>query len=89
VSSHTVDISCLQNLLLQVPLGSLVHCDKSCLFIYLVDVFQSLMDGLKEVDSDLWRDVVDLQAHWIGNCDGVRFEFQILVCRILLVAACC
>jgi len=57
--------------------------------MYLVDVFQSLIDGLKAVDSDLWRDVVDLQAHWIGNCDGVRFEFQILVCRILLFAACC
>ena len=43
------------------------------------------MDGLKEVNADLWRDVVDLQAHWIGNCDGVRFEFQLLVCNQTLV----
>jgi len=37
------------------------------------------MDGLNEVDADLWRDVRDLQAHWIGSCDGVRFEFQLMV----------
>jgi len=38
------------------------------------------MDGLQEVDASLWRDIIDLQAHWIGVCDGVRFEFKLMVC---------
>jgi len=50
--------------------------------ISLIGAFQSLMDGLKEVNADLWRDVTDLQAHWIGSCDGVRFEFKLMVCSL-------
>lgn len=41
------------------------------------------MDGLKDVNADLWRDVIDLQANWIGSCDGVRFEFQLVVCQLI------
>ena len=36
--------------------------------------FKSLQDGLDEVDSTLWRDVVDLQRHWIGDITGARFD---------------
>jgi leucyl-tRNA synthetase len=40
---------------------------------------KQLIDGLKEVDAELWRDIISLQAHWIGNCDGMRFDFQLLM----------
>ena len=51
----------------------------------LIYVFQSLMDGLKEVNADLWKDVTNLQAHWIGSCDGVRFEFKLMVCSLSIL----
>jgi len=38
---------------------------------------KQLIDGLQEVNSDLWRDIINLQAHWIGTCDGMRFNFQL------------
>jgi len=44
------------------------------------------MDGLKEVNADLWKDVTNLQAHWIGSCDGVRFEFKLMVCSLIILA---
>ena len=27
--------------------------------------------------SELWRDVVDVQRNWIGQCDGCRFNFAV------------
>ncbi|XP_071089905.1 probable leucine--tRNA ligase, mitochondrial [Haliotis cracherodii] len=38
---------------------------------------KSLWDGLEEVNSDLWKDVVQLQRHWIGECNGCRFDFKL------------
>lgn len=38
---------------------------------------KQLLDGLKEVDADLWRDIINLQEHWIGACDGMRFNFHL------------
>ncbi|XP_052231121.1 leucine--tRNA ligase, mitochondrial-like isoform X2 [Dreissena polymorpha] len=38
---------------------------------------KSLWDGLETVRSDLWKDVVDLQKNWIGQCTGCRLDFQI------------
>jgi len=48
---------------------------------------QSLIDGLTEVNADLWRDIINLQAHWIGQCDGVRFELQLVVCHFFFSQA--
>jgi len=48
-------------------------------------MFQSLLEGLDEVNSDLWRDVISLQANWIGSSDGVRFVFPLQVCFIVLL----
>ena len=55
----------------------------SALSLFTHRLFQSLLDGLKDVDADLWRDVINLQMNWIGDCDGVRFDFQLLVCNII------
>jgi leucyl-tRNA synthetase len=38
---------------------------------------KALLDGLQQVDADMWRDIINLQAHWIGKCDGIRLEFQL------------
>ncbi|XP_046549523.1 probable leucine--tRNA ligase, mitochondrial [Haliotis rubra] len=38
---------------------------------------QSLWDGLEEVNKVLWKDVVQLQRHWIGECNGCRFDFKL------------
>ena len=42
--------------------------------------FQSLLDGLSEVDTTFWRDVETLQKNWFGKCDGVSFRFKLQVC---------
>lgn len=26
-----------------------------------------------------WRDIINLQKHWIGKCDGYKFDFQIYI----------
>ncbi|KAK3750293.1 hypothetical protein RRG08_015784 [Elysia crispata] len=39
---------------------------------------ESLLDGLNEVDSSLWRDIIKLQKNWISECKGHRVEFKIL-----------
>lgn len=42
-------------------------------------LLQSLLDGLSEVDDNLWKDVKKLQRRWIGNCDGTRIDFKLKV----------
>ena len=42
-------------------------------------MFQSLIDGLKEVDPQLWYDVIDLQKHWIGEITGCTLDFKLKV----------
>ncbi|XP_074645241.1 putative leucine--tRNA ligase, mitochondrial isoform X2 [Tubulanus polymorphus] len=36
---------------------------------------KSLYDGLSEVDASLWKDIIKLQKHWIGECTGTNIEF--------------
>ncbi|KAL5021562.1 hypothetical protein ScPMuIL_000717 [Solemya velum] len=38
---------------------------------------KSLLDGLAEVDRQLWKDIIALQKHWIGECSGCRFDFKL------------
>ena len=47
--------------------------------VFWVAVFQSLYEGLSEVDQDLWGDIIQLQRHWIGKCDGTRLQFSVKV----------
>lgn len=39
---------------------------------------KSLWDGLSNVNTDLWRDIIKLQKNWIGKCNGCHFEFNIM-----------
>lgn len=46
-------------------------------FIKTTAYAKSLLDGLSEVDDNLWKDVKKLQRRWIGNCDGTRIDFKL------------
>ncbi|XP_053402024.1 probable leucine--tRNA ligase, mitochondrial [Mercenaria mercenaria] len=38
---------------------------------------QSLLDGLHTVRSDLWKNVINMQKTWIGECTGCRLDFAL------------
>ncbi|CAH8492977.1 unnamed protein product [Heterobilharzia americana] len=38
---------------------------------------KSLLDGLKDIENNQWRDVVHLQRGWLGNLNGTQMEFDI------------
>lgn len=38
-----------------------------------------LLNGLDDPSLKDWRDITKLQRHWIGECNGARFEFDVLV----------
>ncbi|XP_076449500.1 putative leucine--tRNA ligase, mitochondrial [Babylonia areolata] len=47
-------------------------------YIRTTALAQSLYEGLSEVDQALWGDIVQLQRHWIGECDGTRLQFPLV-----------
>ncbi|XP_073977895.1 leucyl-tRNA synthetase, mitochondrial [Rhodnius prolixus] len=46
-------------------------------FIRTTKFAQSLYSGLDNPKLKDWRDVVALQKHWIGECDGASFIFKL------------
>ncbi|TNN12560.1 putative leucine--tRNA ligase [Schistosoma japonicum] len=38
---------------------------------------ESLLDGLKDIENNQWRDVVQLQRGWLGHLNGTQMEFNI------------
>ncbi|XP_056009191.1 probable leucine--tRNA ligase, mitochondrial isoform X2 [Ostrea edulis] len=46
-------------------------------FIKTTAYAKSLLDGLSEVDDNLWKDVKKLQKRWIGTCTGTRIDFRL------------
>uniref|UniRef100_A0A0K8SRU4 leucine--tRNA ligase n=2 Tax=Lygus hesperus TaxID=30085 RepID=A0A0K8SRU4_LYGHE len=46
-------------------------------FIRSTNFAQSLRNGLDNEELAEWRDIVKLQKHWIGECDGAEFIFPI------------
>lgn len=46
---------------------------------------QALYDGLKDVNEEQWKDVVDLQKNWIGECTGVRWQLTLEVSTLTSV----
>ena len=47
-------------------------------FIRTTKFAKALLEGLNDPLLLDWRDVTKLQKHWIGECDGVNFDFKIL-----------
>ncbi|CAH8499280.1 putative leucine--tRNA ligase, mitochondrial [Schistosoma haematobium] len=38
---------------------------------------ESLLDGLKDIENNQWRDVIQLQRGWLGHLNGTQMEFNI------------
>ncbi|KAG5450113.1 putative leucine--tRNA ligase, mitochondrial, partial [Clonorchis sinensis] len=38
---------------------------------------KSLLDGLKEIEGNEWRDVVQMQRGWLGTLDGTQIELDV------------
>ncbi|BET00175.1 Leucyl-tRNA synthetase [Nesidiocoris tenuis] len=45
-------------------------------FIRTTNFAESLREGLENEGMAEWRDVVKLQKHWIGECEGAEFAFM-------------
>lgn len=46
-------------------------------FVRTTAFAKDLLDGLDDPILDDWRDIIKLQQHWIGECNGVKFDFNI------------
>lgn len=38
---------------------------------------KSLYDGLKQENLENWKDIINLQKHWIGECNGIVVTFTV------------
>lgn len=45
--------------------------------MYNFRLSELLYDGLSDPELENWRDIVDIQRHWIGTCDGYRVEMAV------------
>ncbi|XP_050335231.1 leucine--tRNA ligase, mitochondrial [Bactrocera neohumeralis] len=43
-------------------------------FIRTTAYAKALLDGLEDPTLQDWRDIINLQRHWIGDCDGYSFQ---------------
>lgn len=39
--------------------------------------YRALYEGLNDPSLIDWRDIINLQKHWIGECNGYRFDFDV------------
>lgn len=46
-------------------------------FIRTTQFAKELYDGLNDSVLHDWKDIIKLQKHWIGECNGVNFYFKI------------
>lgn len=47
-------------------------------FIRTTRFAKDLLEGLNDPILQDWRDIIKLQQHWIGDCNGVSFDFKIV-----------
>lgn len=43
-------------------------------FVKTTKFAKNLLDGLDDPTLEEWRDIIKLQKHWIGECDGYNFK---------------
>lgn len=48
-------------------------------FIKTTKYAKQLYDGLNSEDLENWKDIINLQKHWIGECEGVVVTFVIKI----------
>uniref|UniRef100_A0A182NCF6 leucine--tRNA ligase n=1 Tax=Anopheles dirus TaxID=7168 RepID=A0A182NCF6_9DIPT len=46
-------------------------------FIRTTSFAKPLLDGLSDPGLEDWKDIIKLQRHWIGECDGYTFELPL------------
>lgn len=46
-------------------------------FIRTTKFAKSLLDGLSDPSLKDWKDIIKLQKHWIGDCDGYSFDLKV------------
>ncbi|XP_058062337.1 leucine--tRNA ligase, mitochondrial [Anopheles bellator] len=46
-------------------------------FIKTTRFAKPLLDGLNDTELEDWKDIIKLQRHWIGECDGYAFELPV------------
>lgn len=46
-------------------------------FIKTSKFAESLLDGLNDPTLQDWRDIINLQKHWIGECNGYGFQLKL------------
>lgn len=46
-------------------------------FIKTTKFAKSLLEGLDDPLLEDWKDIIKLQKHWIGECDGYNFELKV------------
>lgn len=47
-------------------------------FIRTTRFAKDLLEGLDDSVLQDWKDVIKLQRHWIGDCNGVNFDFKLI-----------
>ncbi|KAF2900671.1 hypothetical protein ILUMI_05517 [Ignelater luminosus] len=47
-------------------------------FIRATRFSKDLLEGLDDPILQDWRDIIKIQKHWIGECNGVLFDFDLL-----------
>ena len=50
-------------------------------FIRTTRFSHSLLEGLDELSVADWKDIIKLQKHWIGDCNGYQFEMPVIETR--------
>ncbi|XP_032528867.2 probable leucine--tRNA ligase, mitochondrial [Danaus plexippus] len=48
-------------------------------FIKTTKYAKQLYDGLSSDSLENWKDIINLQKHWIGECDGVVVSFKVKI----------
>ncbi|KAI4490502.1 hypothetical protein M0804_003446 [Polistes exclamans] len=47
-------------------------------FIRTTAFAKSLLDGLNDPTLKEWKDIIKIQQNWIGDCNGVSFDFKLV-----------
>ncbi|KAG8228952.1 hypothetical protein J437_LFUL007703 [Ladona fulva] len=47
-------------------------------FVRTTKFAKLLLDGLNDPGLEDWRDIINLQRHWIGSCHGSSFELELM-----------
>ncbi|KAF6773120.1 hypothetical protein AHF37_10944 [Paragonimus kellicotti] len=45
---------------------------------------ESLLNGLKQIEGNQWRDVIQMQRGWLGNLDGTQMDFDLEIATPLI-----